>query len=400
MRLGKVCQLFGLTHSTIRNREKDGLIPPIPRGPSGDRLIPIEWVRDWIANGLPGPKPDSVRTPALPDVSPALGIETAVPFTTGAEVGIPETPAGVTPPELNIPDDEYRGDSMRVKRRQDDAAQLRAEKEVLVLERELEELKNPKAPAIGPGGDALSALINQNTQMMQTVLTLLAKPQGPDPIDIATRIIGVMKDASKPVDLSDRPEGKLYSAIMAKIVDRAGDRMFEADGDSAGGNGFLIEVAKVLAPIVGDIIRSRQAPVQPVRTSNGGTAPALPELTVAPSHGVESLAPDYVPGQPAANGSEGESVGFVDTVGDVFEVLFNLYSGGVVPDDAVQSLYQVIGSTPHPLVLRMMAAPVTALKIMAIGTGVSDAAAMIDTIEGREWVLKVQAGLADIYKGG
>jgi hypothetical protein len=393
-----VCQIFGLTHSTIRNREKDGLIPPIPRGPSGDRLIPIEWVRGWVANGFPGPNPGAATSPALPDALPVSGAETVGTIPSGPEVVVPEAPAGVSPP---IDDDEYSRRSNAVRRVEDDVAMKRAEKELLIVSRDLEEARNPKPPMVAPGGDALTALIQQQTAMMQSLLQMVAQPKGPDAIDQATKIIAAFRESSKPVDLSDRPEGRLYNSLMTKMVERVGDKLFEPEAEG-GGNGFLLEVAKVLAPLVGDIIRSRGASVPVGRTDSGGTiVPALPDTSGAPSHGIESLAPDPVPVLPATGEdvSEGGGVGFVEAMGDIFEMLGNLQAGGVGPDDAVQTLFQVIGPTPHILIVRMMKAPITALRVMAIGAGVPETAEMIGTPDGREWVLKVQAGLVDIYSG-
>jgi len=355
-------------------------------------------VRGWVANGFPGPNAEAATSPALPDAAPVPGSVTAVPDSPGAEVAVSDAPASVSPP---IDDDEYSRRSNAVHRVQDDVAMKRAEKELLIVSRDLDELKNPKAPApVGTAGDVLAALIGQQTVMMQGLLQMVTAPKGPDPIEQATRIIAAFRESTTPVDLGKRPEGQLYNAVMTKMVDRIGDRLFEPE--SEGGGNLVIEVAKVLAPIVGDIIRSRAASVPVTRADSGGTiVPALPDTSGAPSRSIESLGLDPVPALPAPNENarEGGGVGFVEVVGDVFEVLLNLYVGGVPPEDAVQTLYHVIGSTPHPLIVRMMKAPVGMLKVMAIGCGVSDVAQVIDASEGKEWVLKVQAGLADIYSG-
>jgi hypothetical protein len=411
-RLGEVSRLFGITASTVRNREADGTIPPIPRNAAGDRLIPIAWITQWVkAGGFPGPN----RGDAPLSMPTTLGAPEPVAATTllnppggGGEVETPGVPVLGLPTVQGAPagltDTEYRGDANRVTRIKDDAAAVRAELELKRAKRELDDFDRP-AP-VNPTGDgsALAALIQQNTELQRIIF----QRSNTDPLEQAVKIITAMRAAAP--DDRNRPETRLYDTLASKLVDRVSDRLFEPNGEG-GAPSMVIELAKAVAPILGDLIRAGKVanperalidrgPVEPQRGAGNGSG-VLP----VPVRSLDDLAPDPV-------GAAFESAGMVQSldvqqqgsgadmgiIGDVFEMIVNLYAGHVSPDDATQALYQVIGSDPNVLVRRLTKCPIMPLRILAIGSGVPQAAALMDTDDGREWVIKIQGLLADIYK--
>lgn len=409
-RLGEVSRLFGITASTVRNREADGTIPPIPRNAAGDRLIPIAWITQWVKEGgFPGPNkgdtPLSMPTTlGAPEPVAATATLLNPPGGVGGEVETPGAPVLDLPAAQGAPsgltDTEYRSDANRVQRLKDDAAAIRAELERKRAQRELDDFDRPAPIKSTTDGSVLAAVIQQNTDLQR----LIFQRSNADPLDQAVKIITAMRAAAP--DDRNRPETRLYDTLASKLVDRVSDRLFEPNGEG-GAPSMLIELAKAVAPMIGDIIRAGKVPspervlidrgpVEPQRGAGNGSG-VLP----VPVRSLDDLAPDPIGpgavGQPLEMQQQ-ESGADMGIIGDVFEMIVNLYAGQVSPDDATQALYQVIGSDPHALVRRLTKCPIMPLRILAIGSGVPQAAALMNTDDGREWVIKVQGLLADIYK--
>jgi hypothetical protein len=390
-RLGEVARMFGITASTIRNREADGTIPRIPRNAAGDRLIPFEWVSGWIqAGGFPGPRPTDDPLPMpTPTGAPRAVVPGAESLSPSAVPGETEAGAPLGDPP---PDDVYRRESNRAQRYTDDAAAIRAQLELKRAQRELDEFDKPRVNPVAPDTPLVSALVQQNTELMKLLVGNRS-----DPVETAVKILTAVKAAGSAGD-RDRPESRLYDTLAQKMVDRVGDKLFEPQGDDSAPS-FLLELAKVAAPVVAELLKApRGVPVVDRGPGNrGGVAPVVPELPGPP--GVDDLARDASP-VPGSPGEQPESGGDVSVVGDVFEMIVNLYEGQVSTDDATQALYQVIGTDPPAILRRLIGAPVSALKILGIGAGVRDFADLVDTEAGREWVSQVQQQLSDIYTGG
>lgn len=400
-RLGEVSRLFGITASTIRNREADGTIPPVPRNAAGDRLIPVAWIQEWIkSGGFPGPRATDLPLPMPGQEGAPVSIVPAVSRDGGPSVvpdGAP-LPDSATP-AAGITDAEYRADSNRVQRLKDDTAAIRAEVERRRAQQELDAFDRP-APITSAGDSgAVAALVQQNTELLRIIMG----NRGVDPVEQAVRIIGALRAATP--DNRDRPESRLYETLAGKLIDRVGDKLFEPNGEG-GGPSMFMEVVKALGPIVGDLIRAGTAgkvrervainrEPEPRGAGNGsGELPAVTRsvIDLAPDPILSGSIPQAINTQPQESGDN------MGIIGDVFEMIVNLYAADVSPEDGTQALTQILGPDPHVIVRRLTGAPVTALRLLAIGSGVPQAAALMDTEAGREWIVKVQALLADIYK--
>jgi hypothetical protein len=288
-----------------------------------------------------------------------------------------------------------------VTRIKDDAAAVRAELELKRAQRELDDFDRPARINPASDGSAIAALVQQNTELLRIIM---GNKGAVDPVEQAVRIITALRAATP--ENRDRPETRFFETVASKMIDRVGDKLFEPNGEG-GGPSMLVELAKALGPMVGDLIRAGSAgkirervivnrEPQPTRGAGNGSG-ELPAVT----RSVIDLAPDPVLpeslGQPVnlQPQESGENMGII---GDVFEMIVNLYAADVSPEDGTQALAQILGPDPHVIVRRLTGAPVLTLRLLAIGCGVPQAAALMDTDAGREWIVKVQALLADIYR--
>lgn len=396
-RMGQVAALFGITRSTIRNREDSGVIPAIPRDGSRARRIPITWVQQWMRDGgFPGPNKGDPAIPLpgtllpSPAASPAgvLQISQADPGVT-----VPPEPAAPIAPVVGdapLDDQEYGQESQRVQRGKDDCVMLRLDLETKKLQRSLDALDKPDSESSSSA--IVVELMRQNHELLTKLSEGFAR-DGDNTIEKALSIINAVKQATVPVDLSSRPEGQLYAKVTEKVL----DQVLSADRDAAAGgeSGLGSVVVQLLPALLGllqkqPVVPPAAPPIAPV------AAPAELPAVIEPA-GPESLARsvDVEPLPETMKG--GDELRLIGVLGDLLDAAANLCEAQVDHQKAAATIQELCSEVAPDDVRSIINRSVESLSLLAIACGATKAAEMLATGGGRIWFANVLRILETLY---
>lgn len=401
-RMGQVAALFGITRSTIRNREDNGIIDAIPRDGSRARRIPITWVQQWMREGgFPGPNKGD---PPIPLPGTLLPSPVDAPETITGNVSHDDRaaatvlPIPVAPEAQKVVDDaplddlEYRQSSQRVQRAKDDLESLRVQYEIKQVKKNLLDLDKPGADA--STSPVMVELMRQNHALMMR-LSEIGKRDGDTTIEKALSIINAVKQATIPVDLSSRPEGQLY----AKVTERVLDQVLTADKGAAGGgeSGLGSIIGELLPALLGLLSKQPVMPPPPI-----APAPAPAELPVVVKESEPALLARSVDVEPLTDAMKGgDELRLIGLLGDLLDAAANLCEASVDHQKAAATIQELCSEVSPDDVRSILMRSIESLGLLAVACGATKASALLATVEGRVWfanVLRILESLYDIPK--
>jgi len=313
---------LGVSPSHLRELEKRGELGDIPRDGLDRRVFSLELIEKWKREGLPGS-----NIPPKPRIE--LALDAAPPKTTAVverRFGSSDLAEGRVIPfreKRPLTDREYQSGDYAVQRARDELELKKIERESRRLDRELDGNDNGD----GSGGGMLALVMQQQTALMTKLMDLQGNRQ-----DETTRVLEMLttlKGVFAPVDLSTRPEGKLFeklsSAMLEKIIERG-------TSDVGGDEGVLQTILRAL-PDVMNFLSARTAAGRPgVTVAAGPAAPLLP-------------------------GNEINEEREVEMITDVFDCAYRAYMSELTVPQALMMFQSMFGDTVHPIAARMIGGP-------------------------------------------
>jgi len=311
---------LGVSPSHLRELEKRGELGEIPRDELDRRVFSPELIEKWKREGLPGS-----NIPPKPRIE--LALDAAPPKTTAVverRFGSPDLVEGRIVPfreKRPLSDPEYQSAGNAIQRARDELELKRIELERRRLDKELD------GDGDGVGSGMMALVMQQQTALMTKLMELQGNRQ-----DETTRVLEMLeklKGVFAPVDLSTRPEGKLFeklsSAMLEKIIERG-------TSDVGGDEGMLQQILRAL-PEVMNFLSARTAAGRPgVTVAAGPAAPLLP-------------------------GNEVEEETAVEMITDIFDLAFRAYMQEMTVPQALTLFQSVFGDTVNPIAARVIGGP-------------------------------------------
>lgn len=373
--MAEVAREFGVTLQHIRNLEKNGIIKPLPRTVSNARCVPFEVLQDWRAHGMPGKNGRLPHPGAIVPVAPVAPSDVGSPA--GPRIAIDSTHLTAQPGPV--------AQSDAVSRAEDEIKLMKLELERKRVVRELERFEKDSAHN-GEGQGATQALLlsmmQQNTEMIKAVMDRSATQR--DPLEVALQVLKVAKETAQPVDLNNRPEGRMFNLMAEKIVSRFADTAL--DGSSEAPSGLTRIVEGALPILAGIIQNSNRQPSVPVNGKGGtaGALPPVPDVAALPAPKAD----------PQSGNGEGADL---SALGEIFDSAGNMYGAGLPVDEAARALAVMLGPEPGFIMSRVLRADTGVLTALAVASGSEPAVTALKQTEGQEWFTALQATLRQAY---
>lgn len=392
-RMSQVAELLGVTVQTIRNRERDGLIPALPRTPAGERRVPVDLVRQWIAGGgFPGAEKTAAPIPIPGGADSVRVVMPAAEADAGADLPPVATVESANGSEV-ISDDDYFESSMGVRRKRDELIQLKLDAEIAEAQRRLRRAENDGGGERGGSESVLAELIRAN-QALTVKMIELNNAGGQNAIAQTLQILSQVKELTTPVNLDDRPEGRLHKLVTDRIIEQILTTKEPRDNGDDGG-GLFGTLSAILGKVAENVISGRVGVPKPQPGESPGAAATAGVGPVASADSPRIAEP---PARPLLSEPKGgDELNPLDLLSDVFEAAGNMYKSAIEPEQAAIVLTNVLGDDPPVWLRAYFTKPATALIPVVAAVGNDDVADQLRSEPGVAWYAGLLTALAVHY---